>query len=162
MDNADEITRGVSEKLGIEDVDPIEVIVPEVTINKEDPTQDIINDYEYIRSNSIKSIASCDAILEHVLKTMTIEVSPRHVESCASIIDTQMKCAKGLIEIHEKLRKLRVKPSPGDADGNPPQLDENGNPIISGDNVIVMGSVKDVMKMVNGSIAENEEIIDNE
>lgn len=135
--------RGVAEKLNIDDIEPIKVNVPEIITNKEDPIQDVISDYEYIRKQSIKSIASCDTILTHVLGSLTCEMSPRHIEGCSAIIDTQIKCSKGLIEIHEKLKKLRQKP-------------ETTNTVNDNDEATLVGSVKDVLKIVNKQMKEEE------
>lgn len=110
QDNMSDIsTRGICDKLEIDDVEPIAVMIPDVLTDKEEPINDAISDYEYIRRQSIKNIATCDAILTHALSTMNCEPSPRYVESCATLIDTSMKCSKSLIEIHEKLKKLRLK-----------------------------------------------------
>lgn len=126
-------SRGVCEQLDIDDVNPIEVHIPELTTDKSDPINDAITDYEYIRLQSVKNIATCDAILQHALSTLSCESSPRYIESCAGIIDTSMKCSKSLIEIHEKLKKLRAKDTP----------DENETAINK-----FVGSVSDVVKEI--------------
>jgi hypothetical protein len=137
---SDKLNRGVCNTLDIDDVDPIEVTVPEIKNDTDVPVNDAISDYEYIRSQSIKNIATCEAILTHALSTMTCDPSPRHIESCSTLIDTSMKCSKSLIEIHEKLQKLRVA-SNSDNSSKPDTVIEK-----------FVGSVKDVLEQVKSEM----------
>jgi hypothetical protein len=137
---SDKLSRGVCDTLDIDDVDPINVTVPEIKNDIDIPVNDAISDYEYIRSQSIKNIATCEAILTHALSTMTCDPSPRHIESCSTLIDTSMKCSKSLIEIHEKLQKLRVASDPTNS--------------LKSDTTIenFVGSVKDVLEQVKSEM----------
>lgn len=150
LNMSDKMNRGVCDKLDVDDVEPIEIVFPTIKTDSKNPLNDVINDYEYIRTQSIKNIARCEAILDHTLKSLNCEISPRHIESCSTLIDTSMKCSKSLIEIHEKLKKLRIKVDPVVG-----EVGEDGEEKTPEEKVV--GCVKDAMQQYNEMIAKQQD-----
>jgi hypothetical protein len=118
---------GVDEKLGMNGdeleetlAQDVEIVPEECTFDKQNPDNDIREDYEFIRTKLRFSVAACEKVLEVSLKELVTSPSPRGVEGCSVIIKTITECTGQLLGIHDKVKKMQPRTEPLDngTDGN--------------------------------------------
>lgn len=91
-----------------DEVQEVITIVPEkCTFDKEDPDNDIIEDYVFIRKKLRYGIAASEKVFELALRDLSLNPSPRVVEGCSTIIKTITECTNQLLTVHEKLKKMK-------------------------------------------------------
>ena len=101
--------RGIFEKLDIDSTpeseeiisEPLELIEDEY-IFSENYIDDIDSDYKFIRSKLRKSVAICETVLNHSLKTVNDELSSRNIDSMANIVKQMIQATKELQDMHQK------------------------------------------------------------
>ncbi len=102
---------GITEKLDIDDVEPLEVKEEEYSFS--DVYEDDINDdYRFIRAKLRTSVATCEAILQTALKAITISPNPKSVDACSNTVKIMISASKELQDMHErqiKMNKLNGK-----------------------------------------------------
>jgi hypothetical protein len=98
--------KGIAEKFNIEDIDPLEVHHEEIEFN-ENPDDDIIDDYRYIRTKLRHTIEFGEAVLNEAMKNVRIDPTPRAVEGCSTILKTIVESSKELLNVHKETKKMK-------------------------------------------------------
>jgi hypothetical protein len=110
---------GVDQKLGVDGdelednlIAEVEIVPENCTFDDDNPDNDIIEDYKFIRNKLRYSVAACERVLGVSLKELMIAPSPRGVEGCSTIIKTITECTDQLLSIHDKVKKMKPRTEP--------------------------------------------------
>jgi len=131
------LKRNIANELEIPDeIEPLEIIVPEVEFNESNPEKDVIKDYQFARKKYMTFIATGEAILKHEMGNYRIDRSARLIEAISLLIKTVGDQTDKLIQLQEKLKKIRP---------NDNSVEENENAV----------NLNDIVKMINEKNSSN-------
>lgn len=123
----------------------IEVIPEECNFDKDNPDNDISEDYIFIRKKLRYSVAACEKVLDQALRSLITSPTPRGIEGCSTIIKTITDCTGQLLDTHSKIKKMV-----------PPKKDEKEE--LNDDGSIKSFTVNDVIEQMK----KDETFIDDE
>ena len=124
MADVDEILNIENNDKALEDLMPIDY--EEAEFN-EDSTDDLVDDYKYIRNKLRYSIAVSEAILKKSMVLMALEPSARVIEGCSTIIKTMGDLTDKMVDLHGKRKKIFQI----DVKNNTPETDKENSDTVN-------------------------------
>ena len=113
---------GVNDKLGMNDeleegIDT--TITPEQCSFSQNPDDDVVEDYKFLREKLRWSIAACEKVFDIALKDVAGNPSPRGVEGCSIIMKAITECTSQLFAMHKNYRAVpkHTEPEPEPEEG---------------------------------------------
>jgi hypothetical protein len=103
--------KGIANKLGIDDIDPLTVEEDDCTFS-ENPEDDVVEDYKMIRKKLRYCMSAGEAILNEALKDVKLNMNARTFEGTSILLKTIVDSGKELLNIHEKLKKIKKIETP--------------------------------------------------
>lgn len=121
-----------------EDLTHLVEVNPEACeFDDENPDNDIIEDYKFVRTKLRYAIAACETVLGRALTQLATDPAPRVVEGCSTIIKTITDSTSQLLDVHQKINKMRPVKEPDpitgelDSDGKTPSISAGINDLLS-------------------------------
>jgi hypothetical protein len=111
FDVIDGKAKGIASKLGIDDIDPLAVEEDECTFS-DNPEDDVVEDYKMIRKKLRYCMNAGEAILNEALKDVKLNMNARTFEGTSILLKTIVDSGKELLNIHEKLKKIKKIETP--------------------------------------------------
>lgn len=123
--------KGIASKLGIDDIDPLAVEEDECTFS-ENPEDDMVEDYKMIRKKLRYCMNAGEAILTEALKDVKLNMNARTFEGTSILLKTIVDGGKELLNIHEKLKKIKKIEIPKDNETDTSGKDGEKGEVIKG------------------------------
>jgi len=152
FDVIDGKAKGIANKLGIEDIDPLAVEEDECTFS-ENPEDDVIEDYKMIRKKLRYCMSAGEAILTEALKDVKLNMNARTFEGTSILLKTIVDSGKELLNIHDKLKKIKKIEIPKDSETDTSENDSKKGEVIKGK----MSDILDTMDEIDNDEKDEDD-----
>ena len=111
------MVRDINDLFDENDVDEVEEVeLDDVNVSSKGTSEDILEDYNFVRENLIRSIVRGSELIDVSIREAKTDPSARAIEAASGAVKTLTESSKGLLDLHEKIRNIDKEKSSDDKD----------------------------------------------